>query len=75
MITIDESLFDTYASTPGGFIQTYIFPGGMLPTKTHLHELSTRAGLAGVGDEHYEGGHWLGSFATYLLTRRGLPGD
>ena len=35
----------------------------------------TRAGLAGVGDEHYEGGHWLGSFATYLLTRRGLPED
>jgi len=35
----------------------------------------TQAGLAGVGNEHYEGGHWLGSFATYLLTRRGLPED
>ena len=22
--------------------------------------------------EHYEGGHWLGTFAVYLLTRRGL---
>jgi hypothetical protein len=31
------------------------------------------AGLAGVSDEHYEGGHWLGSFATYLVTGRGLP--
>jgi hypothetical protein len=31
------------------------------------------AGLIGVGSEHYEGGHWLGTFATYLLTRRGLP--
>ncbi|NJD20023.1 MAG: DUF2891 domain-containing protein, partial [Gemmatimonadetes bacterium] len=25
-----------------------------------------RAGLAAVSDEHYEGGHWLGSFAVYL---------
>ena len=31
------------------------------------------AGLASVTGEHYEGGHWLGSFATYLVTRRGLP--
>ena len=22
--------------------------------------------------EHYEGGHWLGSFAVYLVSRRGL---
>ena len=29
------------------------------------------AGLAAVTGEHYEGGHWLGSFATYLVTRRG----
>lgn len=29
------------------------------------------AGLAAVTGEHYEGGHWLGSFATYLTTRRG----
>ncbi len=31
------------------------------------------AGLAAVTGEHYEGGHWLGSFATYLMTERGLP--
>jgi hypothetical protein len=31
------------------------------------------AGLASVTGEYYEGGHWLGSFATYLVTRRGLP--
>ena len=29
-------------------------------------------GLAAVTGEHYEGGHWLGSFATYLATGRGL---
>jgi hypothetical protein len=30
------------------------------------------AGLAHVTGEHYEGGHWLGSFAVYLTTRRGI---
>jgi hypothetical protein len=31
------------------------------------------AGLRAVTGEHYEGGHWLGSFAVYLVTGRGLP--
>jgi hypothetical protein len=31
------------------------------------------SGLRAVTGEHYEGGHWLGSFATYLVTGRGLP--
>jgi hypothetical protein len=30
------------------------------------------AGLAAVTDEHYEGGHWLGSFAMYLVSERGI---
>ena len=30
------------------------------------------AGLASVTGRHYEGGHWLASFATYLVTQRGL---
>ncbi len=30
------------------------------------------AGLASIRSEHYEGGHWLGSFAVYLVSRRGL---
>jgi hypothetical protein len=30
------------------------------------------AGLASVTGEHYAGGHWLASFATYLITQRGL---
>jgi hypothetical protein len=32
------------------------------------------AGLAAVTGAHYEGGHWLGSFAVYLSTQRGLSG-
>jgi hypothetical protein len=31
------------------------------------------AGMTGVTEEHYEGGHWLGTFAVYLETGRGLP--
>jgi hypothetical protein len=31
------------------------------------------AGLAAVTGKHYEGGHWLGSFAVYLVTGRGIP--
>jgi len=30
------------------------------------------AGLEGVDPEHYAGSHWLGSFATYLVTQRGI---
>lgn len=29
-------------------------------------------GLAAVTGAHYEGGHWLGSFAVYLVTQRGI---
>jgi hypothetical protein len=29
-------------------------------------------GLAAVTGDHYEGGHWLGTFAVYLVTGRGL---
>jgi hypothetical protein len=30
------------------------------------------AGLRSVTGAHYEGGHWLGTFAMYLVTRRGV---
>ncbi|RLE30221.1 MAG: DUF2891 domain-containing protein [Acidobacteria bacterium] len=34
-------------------------------------ELHRTSGLASVTGDHYEGGHWLGSFATYLVTGKG----
>ena len=34
-----------------------------------------RAGLTAVTGEHYEGGHWLGSFAVYLTTHRGIEAE
>ena len=30
------------------------------------------AGLSAVTGQHYEGGHWLGSYAVYLTTHRGI---
>ena len=43
-----------------------------LPAIRAAGEAHERAGLAAVTGEHYEGGHWLGSFAVYLVTRRGI---
>lgn len=45
------------------------------PRRFHLLESAEahrRAGLAAVTGAHYEGGHWLGSFAVYLTTQRGI---
>jgi len=42
------------------------------PALTAAAEAHRRAGLAAVTGEHYEGGHWLGSFAVYLATKRGI---
>jgi len=42
------------------------------PALTSAAEAHRRAGLAAVTGKHYEGGHWLGSFAVYLTTQRGI---
>lgn len=42
------------------------------PALVATAEAHRRAGLAAVTGAHYEGGHWLGSFAVYLVTKRGL---
>lgn len=44
VITIAEDRFEGYRERPD-FIQRYIFPGGMLPTVTHMRALSAEAGL------------------------------
>ncbi len=43
-ITIDESFYEGYRTTTD-FIQRYIFPGGMLPTRTILAQQAKLAGL------------------------------
>lgn len=48
------------------------------PRRFHLSQVAEahrRAGLAAVTGEHYEGGHWLGSFAVYLTTQRGIRNE
>ncbi len=59
VITIDEDRFEGYRRSPD-FIQHYVFPGGMLPTKTILKEQAARAGLELVGTETFG--------ASYALT-------
>jgi Protein of unknown function (DUF2891) len=38
------------------------------PLLIAVSEAHRTAGLAAVTGEHYEGGHWLGTFAVYLET-------
>ncbi|HSK08176.1 MAG TPA: DUF2891 domain-containing protein [Vicinamibacterales bacterium] len=44
---------------------------GRLPALSGAAARHREAGLRAVTGEHYEGGHWLGSFAVYLTTGRG----
>ena len=55
-ITIDDSLFDRY-KTKEDFIQKYIFPGGFLPSKRKLYDLSYSNGLEIEKYESY-GSHY-----------------
>jgi hypothetical protein len=43
-----------------------------IPGLTAAADAHRAAGLPSVTGEHYAGGHWLGTFAVYLLTRRGV---
>jgi Protein of unknown function (DUF2891) len=46
-----------------------------LPALQAAADTHRGAGLPAVTGEHYEGGHWLGSFAVYLTTQRGIQRD
>lgn len=56
IITIEDKLFEDYRADVD-FIQTYIFPGGMLPSMTALRDEIAKAGLlwgkAKTYSEHY----------------------
>jgi hypothetical protein len=45
-----------------------------IPSLSAAARIHAETGIANVSAEHYEGSHWLASFATYLVTRRGFPG-
>ena len=49
IITIQPESYREYRSNPD-FIQKYVFPGGMLPTREHLVDLGRRVGLQMTSD-------------------------
>lgn len=59
VITITEDRFEAYRRRPD-FIQRYIFPGGMLPTRSIIAARADDAGLRPVASEHFG--------ASYALT-------
>jgi cyclopropane-fatty-acyl-phospholipid synthase len=63
VITIDERLWDSYRSG-ADFIQRHIFPGGMLPSKTGMKKVISRAGLA-WGEEHWFGQDYADTLARW----------
>jgi len=52
VITIAEDRFDHYRQAPD-FIQHYIFPGGMLPTRNILAQQSAQAGLVLAHEQQF----------------------
>lgn len=63
VITIDGSRFESYRRS-ADFIQTHVFPGGMLPTVDHLHDGLARSGLT-VTDSHAFGGDYARTLALW----------
>jgi len=55
-----------------GILSALPVDDGRRPALSAAADAHRRAGLAAVTGAHYEGGHWLGSFAVYLVTERGI---
>jgi N-acetyl-anhydromuramyl-L-alanine amidase AmpD len=73
--------YDWHSSVHGHWLLVRtirLFPNAPIaadPRRKPLTALAARlreAGLESIRGEHYEGGHWLGSFALYLVSARGL---
>lgn len=70
-IVIRDDRFERYARGTD-FIQRYVFPGGMLPSRQVLHEQAARAGLRVVGeldfgpDYAHTLRHWRRAFLAQL---------
>jgi hypothetical protein len=46
-----------------------------IPALNAAAQAHAAAALPAVTGEHYEGGHWLGTFAVYLTSQAGLPSN
>jgi cyclopropane-fatty-acyl-phospholipid synthase len=64
VITIDEALFEEYRSEPD-FIQSYIFPGGMLPSVERLEAVSKAANLVWARCDAF-GQHYADTLRQWL---------
>lgn len=64
IITIDEAIFDAYRRG-ADFIQTYIFPGGMLPTLDRLKETVAAAGMVWQQQQGF-GAHYARTLRLWL---------
>ena len=79
-ITIAEDRFERYRRT-SDFIQQYIFPGGMLATRTRIAEEAGRAGLALEARHDFGADYartlklWLARFDQQEAAVRGLGFD
>ena len=79
-ITLDESLYDTLRGIVG-FIEAYIFPGGMLPSKTHFAQAAENEGLACENMFRFGGDyaitlrHWIARFEEQKEAILGLGFD
>jgi cyclopropane-fatty-acyl-phospholipid synthase len=79
-ITLDDHLFETLGNTTG-FMEEYIFPGGMLPSKTRFRKAATGAGLVcrelyGFGQDYAETtSRWLSRFEASLDEVKALGYD
>ena len=79
-ITIADDCFERYRRG-ADFIQTYIFPGGMLPSAENLRAQARRAGMALAGAHAFGRDYaltleaWLGRFDGVVERVRGLGFD
>ncbi len=51
-IAIDDAIFDSYAANVD-FVQSYVFPGGMLLSESRFRAAAERAGLAWEAPHHF----------------------
>ena len=69
IITINEIMADKYQSNPD-FIQQYIFPGGVLPSKSQLKNISSDIGLSFIELQNFKNSYaktlqiWNDKFQT-----------
>lgn len=64
VITIDDAIFDAYRRG-ADFIQTYIFPGGILPSEPRFRAAAEKAGLIWQGASAY-GQHYARTLRSWL---------